>query len=91
MELTFHVGQSVRTKIVNPRGHCRLPRYARGRVGTIERCQGTYPLPDREADPRAESKAGSVYTVCFAAKDLWGEGDHTISLDVWSAYLEPVS
>src|SRR6185369_8704977 len=32
----FAPGQAVRARCSNPAGHTRLPRYARGRLGTIE-------------------------------------------------------
>ena len=34
---------------VHPHGHTRLPRYARGRVGTVERVHGCHVFPDRNA------------------------------------------
>ena len=34
----FHVEQRVRARNINPMGHTRLPRYLRGKLGTIERC-----------------------------------------------------
>jgi len=42
----FTASQRVRTRNMHPLGHTRLPRYARGRLGTIERDQGVFPLPD---------------------------------------------
>lgn len=89
MEPPFEIGQRVRTKVVNPAGHCRLPRYARGRVGTIERIHGSYPLADRAAKPGADPRREPVYIVRFTARELWGDGEHTVSVDVWQSYLEP--
>jgi len=31
-----------------------------------------------------------VYTVRFAAADLWGEGTHAVTVDLWESYLEAV-
>jgi len=35
----FKIGQRVRTRNINPAGHTRLPRYARGKIGNIDRDQ----------------------------------------------------
>src|SRR5215468_4205757 len=42
----FKVGQRVRARNINPVGHTRLPRYARGKVGMIVRDHGVYSFPD---------------------------------------------
>ena len=39
---TFKVGQRVRARNINPPGHTRLPRYARGKSGTVRRVQSTH-------------------------------------------------
>jgi nitrile hydratase len=30
-----------------------------------------------------------VYTVRFAAAELFGEGDHAVTIDLWQSYLRP--
>src|SRR6185436_10875019 len=42
----FRVGQRVRARNINPTGHTRLPRYARGKLGTVERDHGVFVFPD---------------------------------------------
>jgi nitrile hydratase subunit beta len=42
----FHVGDRVRARMMNPKGHTRLPRYARGRTGEIARNQGVQAFED---------------------------------------------
>ncbi|HEY2982040.1 MAG TPA: nitrile hydratase subunit beta, partial [Anaerolineales bacterium] len=42
----FEVGQRVRARNINPTGHTRLPRYARGRFGIIERDYGVFAFAD---------------------------------------------
>ena len=32
-----------------------------------------------------------VYAVRFAAAELFGEGDHTVTIDLWESYLQPVA
>jgi nitrile hydratase subunit beta len=87
----FQAGQRVRARNLNPIGHTRLPRYVRGKTGTIEHDRGTFALQDTVADGFAQ-KAQRVYTVRFVAKDLWGEQANprdTVYVDMWEEYLEP--
>jgi nitrile hydratase len=60
----------------------------RGAVGTVLELQGRYPLPDDRAR-RLPAEPEPVYTVRFAAADLFGEGDHTVTVDLWECYLRP--
>jgi nitrile hydratase len=84
----FGPGDRVRTSRTDPPHHTRLPRYARGATGTVVECQGRHPLPDLRA---RQLPAGPepVYAVRFAARDLFGDGDHTVTLDLWESYLRP--
>lgn len=87
----FQVGQHVRAHNVHPSGHTRLPRYVRGRVGTITHVHGAHVLPDSNAAGRGENPQW-LYTVRFAARELWGEAADptgTVSVDAWESYLEP--
>ncbi|WP_399065630.1 SH3-like domain-containing protein [Streptomyces winkii] len=85
----FAPGDAVRTFAADPDRHTRLPRYARGRTGRIVEVTGSWPLADDVARRRAEPRVEPVYTVAFAARDLWGDGDHEVTLDLWQSYLEP--
>jgi hypothetical protein len=83
----FAPGTRVRTSRHDPPHHTRLPRYARGAVGTVVEPEGSHPL----ADDRARGIAGTpqtVYAVRFPAWQLFGEGDHEVVLDLWESYLE---
>ncbi|HXS66969.1 MAG TPA: SH3-like domain-containing protein [Streptosporangiaceae bacterium] len=84
----FAPGDLVRTRLADPPHHTRLPRYARGAVGTIVEMHGRYPLPDNRAR-RVPAEPEPVYTVRFAAKDLFGEGSHMVTVDLWHSYLQP--
>ena len=87
----FAVGDSVRARALNPPGHTRLPRYVRGHVGTVAFDHGAHVFPDTNAHGRGE-QPGRLYTVRFAARDLWGPeagAADTLSLDLWDSYLEP--
>ncbi len=87
----FEVGQHVRARNMNPVGHTRLPRYARGRRGTIDRDHGVFILPDTNATFLGENPQ-HVYSVRFAARELWGEqaaAQDAVYIDMWDTYLEP--
>jgi nitrile hydratase subunit beta len=87
----FHVGQRVRARNINPVGHTRLPRYARGKVGTVERDHGVFVFSDTDAHGLGE-KPQHVYSVRFVARDLWGEQAHendSLYIDLWDDHLEP--
>jgi nitrile hydratase len=59
-------------------------------VGSVVECAGHHPLPDDRARGRA-ARPGAVYHVRFAAADLFGSGDHDITVELWEDYLEPVA
>jgi nitrile hydratase len=88
----FAIGQQVRAKKINPTGHTRLPRYARGNVGVVDRIHGAHVFPDSNAHFRGENP-GHLYSVRFSARELWGEAASArdaVYLDLWEDYLEPV-
>jgi nitrile hydratase beta subunit len=88
----FRTGQRVRGRNINPPTHTRLPRYARGKVGVIERDHGVFVFPDSNAIGLGE-KPQHVYSVRFAARELWGEqanSKDTVIVAMWDDYLEPV-
>jgi anaerobic selenocysteine-containing dehydrogenase len=87
----FAAGDRVRVHSVDPAHHTRAPQYVRGHEGVVVEPQGSWPLADDRArgvpDPRVEP----VYTVRFSARDLWGEEGHSVTVDLWQSYLEPVT
>lgn len=87
----FAVGDRVRTRNMHPVGHTRLPRYARAKLGIVERVPGVFVLPDSNAHDQGEAPQW-LYTVRFSGPELWGEeADATVvvSIDAWESYLEP--
>jgi nitrile hydratase subunit beta len=87
----FAVGDRVVTRNMHPAGHTRLPRYARGKRGVVERAHGVFVFPDSNAHGRGEDPQW-LYTVRFSGPELWGEeADATlaVSIDAWESYLEP--
>ncbi len=86
----FKVGQRVRARNIHPTGHTRLPRYARGKHGTIVTDRGVFVFPDTNAHFQGE-KPQHLYSVRFAARELWGEQASprdSVHLDMWDDYLE---
>jgi nitrile hydratase subunit beta len=89
----FVTGQRVRTRVEEVGHHTRLPGYARGKVGRIERIHGVHVFADAHAHGLGEEPQW-LYTVGFSARELWGEDaarELTVSIDAWEPYLEPVS
>jgi nitrile hydratase subunit beta len=87
----FAAGERVRARNIHPATHTRLPRYARGRRGTIQRVHGCHVFPDMNAHGLGEDPQW-LYTVRFDAQELWGrDADPTlsVSIDAFEPYLEP--
>ena len=88
----FQCGDAVRTRNIQTEGHTRLPRYARGKSGVIDRDHGVYDFPDSNAHFKGE-KRQHVYSVRFAARELWGDraaAKDAVYLDLWDDYLERI-
>lgn len=89
----YRVGDRVRTTNDHPAGHTRVPRYARGRVGTIERVNGAHVFPNSSAHGLGENPQW-LYTVAFDARELWGrvaDPHSAVSIDAWESTLEPAA
>ena len=87
----FQIGQHVRARNINPVTHTRLPRYVRGKAGTIERDRGVATLPDTNVYGLGE-KPQHVYSVRFSARELWGDqaaAQDAVYVELWDDYLEP--
>jgi nitrile hydratase len=88
----YSLGQWVRTGAIAPQHHTRLPGYARGKRGLIERIHGAQVFADAHAQGLGEQPQW-LYTVAFDEKELWGAGTSrqhsTVSVDAWEPYLEP--
>jgi nitrile hydratase len=86
----FKVGDRVRAKNIHPRTHTRLPRYARGHAGVIERIQGCHVFPDVAARGEGDEPQW-LYTVVFDGRELWGaDGDPalSVSIEAFEPYLD---
>jgi nitrile hydratase len=88
----FFVGTTVVARNINPVGATRLPRYVRGKHGVVQRDHGVFIFPDTNAAGLGP-KPQHLYSVRFAAKELWGDGtphNDGVYLDLWDDYLDPV-
>jgi nitrile hydratase len=88
---SFRVGDRVRARNLHPASHTRLPRYVRGRTGTVVMVHGYHVFPDRsvfgDEDPQW------LYTVRFEGRELWGpdaDPHVAVSVDAFEPYLEAV-
>lgn len=86
----FAIGQTVIARQLNPVGHTRLPRYVRGRRGTVLAAHGAHIFPDTHARGQGEQPCW-LYTVRFDAHELWGSDTTAASVcvDCWEPYLLP--
>jgi len=88
----YSTGQWVRTCAAAPRHHTRLPAYARGKRGIIERVHGAHVFADMHAQGLGEQPQW-LYTVAFDEQELWDaytrRQQSTVSVDAWEPYLEP--
>jgi nitrile hydratase len=86
----FAVGEQVRMQQAGVAHHTRLPGYAKGKIGRIERVHGVHVFADTNAHGLGEQPQW-LYTVVFEGSELWGEDvarDFRVSIDAWQPYLE---
>lgn len=89
----FAVGDAVRTRQTEVPHHTRLPGYARGKTGRIERVHGAHVFADTHAQGLGEQPQW-LYTVVFDGRELWGDAATrglSVSIDAWEPYLEPLA
>ena len=86
----FALGDAVRTRVMHPTHHTRLPRYVRGKRGTVVAVHGAHVFPDTNAHALGEQPQW-LYTVRFDAGELWGPDSTagSVCVDCWEPYLEP--
>jgi nitrile hydratase len=87
----FSVGEEVLARNITTAGHTRLPRYARGKRGTVQIDHGVFIFPDSHAADR-DPKPQHLYNVRFTALELWGAGfprNQHVHIDLWDDHLDP--
>jgi nitrile hydratase beta subunit len=88
----YKVGDRVVTRNINPLGHTRLPRYARGKGGVVSLDHGVWVFPDTAGNGLGRNSQ-HCYSVRFEARELWGEAASArdaVYIDLWDDHLEPV-
>lgn len=92
MSTSFGVGQRVRIARRDPLVHNRVPRYARGATGVVERVCGFYGEPERLAYGDRSAPRRRLYRVRLWQRDLWpdygGDGRDTLEIEVFEHWLE---
>ena len=86
----FAVGERVMTKATTGAGHTRLPHYARAREGVVTTDHGVWIFADA-AGRDLGIVPQHVYTVRFAARELWGAVANPLDavyVDLWDDHLE---
>ncbi|WP_418314924.1 nitrile hydratase subunit beta [Piscinibacter sakaiensis] len=87
----FAVGDAVVTRAEPVPHHSRLPGYARGKIGTVERNHGCHVFADSHAHGLGEQPQW-LYTVAFDGTALWGSASAPglrVSIDAWESTLQP--
>ena len=87
----FEPGDRVRARNIHPLGHTRLPRYARGRAGVVDRDHGVFVFADASGNGLGKVPQ-HVYAVRFTARELWGpdaSARDTVMIDLWDNHLDP--
>jgi nitrile hydratase len=92
----FAVDDQVIVRDISPVGHAHLPLFVRGKPGVVNRRLGDFAFPalpsPEDSTEVGESKRQPVYSVRFAARDLWGPdapGRDSVNFSIWHDYLKP--
>ncbi|MGZ5158243.1 MAG: nitrile hydratase subunit beta [Caldimonas sp.] len=85
----FAIGARVRVRSDRPNHHTRLPGYARGRFGTIERNHGVHVFADANSLGLGEQPHWLYCVVLDPVGPAKGRNDVKVSFDAWEPYLEP--
>jgi len=86
--VSYHAGARVRVRTGDPDHHTRVPRYVRGHTGEVLAVLGRWTLPDDSARGLQPPRVEACYAVRFSASDLWGSGEHSVTVDLWESYLD---
>ncbi len=90
-ERRFDIGDRVIASGTDAAGHTRLPRYVRGKQGTITRLDKAFVYPETNVLGEGENPEW-CYCVRFEADEVWGgdaEDRAPVYVDVWESYLTP--
>lgn len=89
----FKPGDRVRIHAGNPPGHRRVPSYARGRTGVVERICGEFANPEELAYGFDGLPKRPLYRVRIRQSDIWpgyrGSPTDILELEIYEHWLEP--
>lgn len=90
-EPLFLVGQHVRIADRTPPAHHRVPSYAKGHVGVVERVCGMH--ADPEQCIRGDGKPFQrIYRVCIRQTEIWtlyeGSDGDKLEIEIFESWLE---
>jgi hypothetical protein len=88
--MAFEIGERVRTRAQAAGGHTRLPAYLQRKPGVVANLLGEFALPDARAAGHPEAAKERLYSVRFAARDVWPDAapEDAIVADLFEPYLE---
>ena len=92
-EALFHVGQRVRIADRTPPVHHRVPSYAKGKEGLVERVCGLHGEPEKfiRGDGMPTQR---IYRVRIPQQKLWEDYSGTerdnLDIEIFEHWLEPV-
>lgn len=85
----FQPGDRVVVTREHIRAHARMPKYVRGKTGTVLHRAHEFPFAG-SAGHGVAAKLEPTYHVRFDARDLWSDADANASVvvDLWESYLD---
>ena len=91
----FKTGDEVRIRDTQTMFHCRVPAYAKGGTGTVERVLGEFVIPEDDAWGRLwqGGRLVRLYRIQLHQTNTWpdyrGPGTDTVELEIFENWLEP--
>jgi len=82
----IRIGSHVSVTPPNWTEHSRTPGYVGDRTGAVLDDYGTHPLPSSVVS--GEPVDERLFSVRFDARDLFGDGDHSVHVDLYESALE---
>ena len=74
-------------------GHSRVPRYARGAIGYVERVLRAFLIPEDDAFGRRQGRKYVLYRIRLKTRSIWpdyrGPDDDEVQLEIYEHWLEP--
>ncbi len=91
----FSAGDQIRVRAQETFSHSRVPAYARGRTGVVERVLSDFVIPEDDAWGRLwqGGRRETLYRVQLHQAGTWpgyrGEAGDTHELEIFERWLEP--